>query len=166
VKYRIIVEGRTFEIEIGPGKRVWVNQEPLDVDLERVDGSPLFSLLVDNRSYETHVDEETDGECQVAVAGRSYRVCLQREQRPSTQTAHSDQGAGPTEVSAPLPGLMVEVQVVEGQQVEEGDVLAILESMKMHLELRAPCPGVVCAVCATAGQEVAQEEVLAVIEGS
>jgi biotin carboxyl carrier protein len=163
VKYRVIVEGRTFEIEIGPGSRVWVNQTPLDVDLERVDGRPLFSLLVDNRSYETHVDEDADGECQVAVAGRPYRVCLQGEKRPLTQTVPSDQVAGQTEVSAPLPGLIVEVRVVEGQQVAEGDAVAVVESMKMHLELRAPCPGTVRAVCTTAGQEVAQGEVLAVI---
>jgi biotin carboxyl carrier protein len=164
VRYQVVVEGRTFEVEVGPAGRVWVNRRPLSVDLERVDGLPLYSLLVDHRSYETHVEGEEDGECRVTVAGRPYRAYLQEEQPLSTGTVHRRQEGGPVEVSAPLPGLLVEVRVTEGQQVREGEVVAVLESMKMHLELSAPRPGVVCVLRAAAGQEVAQGEVLAVIE--
>jgi biotin carboxyl carrier protein len=145
---------------------VWVNRRPLNVDLERVDGLALYSLLVDHRSYETHVEGEEDGECRVVVAGRSYRAYLQEEQRPSAGTVHCRQEDGPVEVTAPLPGLLVEVRVAEGQRVGEGEVVVVLESMKMHLELRAPRAGVVRALPPAAGQEVAQGEVLAVIEGS
>jgi len=55
--------------------------------------------------------------------------------------------------------------VTEGQRVGEGEVVAVLESMKMHLELRAPRSGVVRAVHGAAGDGVTQGEVLAVIEG-
>jgi biotin carboxyl carrier protein len=164
VKYQVVVEGRTFEIEVGPGGRVWVNRRPLSVDLGRVDGQH-FSLLVDHRSYETHVEMNEAGECQVVVAGRSYRACLREEHRPVTGPVHCHRGDGPVEVSAPLPGLLVEVRVAEGQQVGEGEVVVVLESMKMHLELRAPRPGVVRALCATVGQEIAQGDILAVIKG-
>ena len=56
--------------------------------------------------------------------------------------------------------------MVEGQRVEDGEVVAVLESMKMHLELRTPRLGVVRTLCAAAGQEVAQGDVLAVIGGT
>ena len=59
-----------------------------------------------------------------------------------------------------------EVRVTEGQRVGEGEVVAVLESMKMHLELGAPRPGVVRTLRAAAGQEVTQGEVLAIIEDS
>jgi 3-methylcrotonyl-CoA carboxylase alpha subunit len=60
--------------------------------------------------------------------------------------------------------LLVEVRVTEGQSVQEGDVVAVLESMKMHLELRAPRTGVVRDLSAVTGQEVVQGEVLGVVE--
>jgi biotin carboxyl carrier protein len=66
-------------------------------------------------------------------------------------------------VLAPLPGLVVEVRVAEGQPVEEGDVIVVLESMKMNLELRAPRSGVVRALKAAAGREVSLGEKLAVV---
>ena len=147
------------------GGRVWVDRRPLSVDLGRIAGLPLYSLLVDHRSYETHVEVKEAGECHVVVAGRSYRACLREEQRPSTRTLPCHREDEPVEVSAPLPGLLVEVRVAEGQRVGEGEVVAVLESMKMHLEIRAPGPGVVRALCAAVGQEVAQGDTLAVIRG-
>ena len=163
MRYRIVVEGRTFEIEVGPAGRVWVNRRPISVDLERIDGLPLYSLLVDQRSYETHVETEEDGQCREAVSGRVYRACLQEALRPSPGIVHCHRVDGPVELSAPLPGLVVEMRVGEGQRVEEGEVVAVLESMKMHLQLRAPQPGIVRVLRAAAGQEVAQGQVLAVI---
>jgi biotin carboxyl carrier protein len=55
------------------------------------------------------------------------------------------------------------VRVTEDQHVQEGEVVAMLESMKMQLELRAPRAGIVRDLSAVAGREVAQGEVLAVI---
>jgi len=165
VRYRIAIEGRTFQIEVAPGGRVWVNRRPLSVDLGRIGGLPLYSLLLNHRSYETHVEVE-DGEYRLLMAGRLYRVCFWEEQRPSTGMVHCHQRHESVGISAPLPGLLVEVRVAEGQRVGEGEVVAVLESMKMCLELRAPCSGVVCTLRAAAGQEVAQGDVLAVIEGS
>jgi biotin carboxyl carrier protein len=164
VKYRVVVEGRTFEIEVGPGGQVWVDRQPFNVDLGGMDGLPGYSLLVNNRSYEAHVETAGDGECRVVVAGRPYQASLQTERQVRTKTAHRQQRSKLAEVSAPLPGLLVEVRVTEGQRVKEGDVVAVMESMKMHLELRALRSGVVNALNATAGREVIQGEVLAIIE--
>lgn len=164
MRYQIVVEGRTFEVEIDPSGQVWVNNQLISVDLEGIDGLPLYSLLVDHRSYEAHVETEEDGECRVVVSGRSYRASLLGEQRHSPAAARRYRPGGPTEVFAPLPGWLVEVRVSEGELVGEGDVVAVLESMKMHLELRTPHAGVVRALSANAGREVAQGDVLAVIE--
>ena len=142
-----------------------MDRRPLSVDLGRIAGLPLYSLLVDHRSYETHVEVKEAGGCHVVVAGRSFRTCLREEHRPATRTVHCHREDGPVEISAPLPGLLVEVRVAEGQRVGEGEVVAVLESMKMHLEIRAPGPGVVRALCAAVGQEVAQGDTLAVIKG-
>jgi biotin carboxyl carrier protein len=163
VKYTVVVEGRKFEIEVTSAGQVWVDREPVDVDLENVDGLPLYSLLVDHRSFEAHLENGNDGECLVAVAGRAYHTSVQAEQRPAARAAPSGAPDGPAEVTAPLPGLVVRMEVREGQAVERGTVVAVLESMKMHLELRAPRSGQVRAVPGVPGREVAQGEALVVI---
>ena len=56
MRYRVVFEGRTFDIEVELGDRVWVNRRPFNVDLGCIDGLPLYSLLVNHRSYETHVE--------------------------------------------------------------------------------------------------------------
>jgi len=170
VKYRVVVAGRVFEIEVGPEGQVWVNRRRLDVDLEGIDGLPQYSLLVDHRSYETHVEGEEEGECRLVVAGRPFLAHLQGATRRLALAVRQQGASGtdpapaPQEVTAPLPGVVVAVRVVEGQRVREGEVVAVLESMKMNLELRAPRAGVVHALHAAAGREVAQGEVLAVID--
>jgi len=163
MKYIITVEGETFEIEVSRGGRVWVNRHPYIVDFQGVDGLPEYSLLVDHRSYETHVEETEGDECQMMVAGRSYRTLLQQQGERLEGSATQVSSTGTGEVCAPLPGLLVAMPVSVGQQVERGDVVAVLESMKMNLELHAPWDGVVQVLHEALGAEVAQGEVLAII---
>ncbi len=67
------------------------------------------------------------------------------------------------EVRAPMPGLIVAVEVGPGQRVAPGGTVAVIEAMKMQMELRAPSGGIVRQVRAAPGQEVAAGEVIAVL---
>ena len=62
--------------------------------------------------------------------------------------------AGGKSVDAPMPGNIISVNVKPGQAVKKGDVLLILEAMKMENEIMAPCDGTVGAVNVAAGQTV------------
>jgi len=166
MKYVVSVEGETFEIEVERGGRVWVNHCPLDVDFRGVDGLPQYSLLVDHRSYEAHVEQADEEGCQVVVAGQSYRACLRQGRRRLAVQSSAPPSSSPPpggKVRAPLPGLLVALPVVVGQQVAQGEVVAVLESMKMNLELCAPRAGAVQALYSAPGAEVGQGELLALI---
>ena len=191
MKYTVTVDGDVFEIEIDSGGCARINQRAYDVDLLHVGGNGAtqsagqYSLLMDNRSYEVDVADSENGQQWVMVGGRLYRTHLQRGHRDSrstddpcrtgihgngrTRPACGDRSAQRrpacyTEVRAPLPGLLVELRVREDEHVEEQQVVAIVESMKMNLEIRAPRDGVVCDLCVDPGRQVAQDEVLAILE--
>ncbi len=81
---------------------------------------------------------------------------------PAPAAAAPVSGSG-TAVKAPMPGTILSVNVSEGQSVSEGDVLYILEAMKMENEIVAPVSGTVSKLVAAKGSSVATDEVLAFI---
>ena len=69
-----------------------------------------------------------------------------------------------TEVEAHITGTVFKVETERGAQVAEGDVLVVLESMKMEMPVEAPCAGVVKEIRVEEGQSVAEDDVLVVLE--
>jgi biotin carboxyl carrier protein len=172
-KYTVTVDGDVFEIEFRPGEQACVNQELHQVDLWRVSGDGVYSLLVDHRSSEGHVARSGDREFRVMIGGRPYQARLQpgygtigqasSETPPGARLPRAGRVSANIEMRAPLPGLLVEIQVSVGEHVKEQDVVAILESMKMNLELRAPRSGVIRQLLVGPGCQVAQDEVLVIL---
>ena len=73
---------------------------------------------------------------------------------PAPKAAPAAAPAGGTQVTAPMPGNILAVNFQNGQNVKKGDVLFILEAMKMENEIYAPCSGSVAQVLVTKGQSV------------
>jgi biotin carboxyl carrier protein len=109
--------------------------------------------------------EARDDCYEVLVQGTLYRVNVEDERmRRLAQAARGfAPPSGEIAIKAPMPGLVIEVPVKKGQAVESGDVLVVLESMKMENELRAPRAGVVSQVRVQSGQSVEQHETLVAI---
>jgi pyruvate carboxylase subunit B len=169
VRYRVIVEGRLFLIEIASDGSVRVDGREREVDLYEAEGRPFHSLLLDGRSFETQQRQLGDGHTEIVVNGRTYRTTLSTGYDHPSPVAgrpadEADSTAGSQAwVTAPLPGLLAETRVAVGDRVQEGDVVVVLESMKMHLELRAPQDGTIASLEALPGQEVDLDQVLAII---
>jgi biotin carboxyl carrier protein len=121
----------------------------------------LFSLLVDNCSYEVLVEEQGD-EFRVLVAGKLHTVRVEDAERHrlSELIGPRTEPRVETVIAAPMPGLVVSVPVRVGQAVAAGDVLVVLESMKMENEVRAPQDAVIQAVHVAAGDFVTAHQVL------
>jgi biotin carboxyl carrier protein len=161
VKYTVTVSGRSFEIEVEHDRLVRVNGQPLYVDLEQVGGLPVYSLALDDEGYVVFVEEGQDA-YQVEVQGQVYPVAVQT-QRPRLAPRRVECAGDGEEclaVSAPLAGYLVSLPVAVGQRVRAGQVLAIIESMKMKMEIKAPQTGVIERVCGPVDRDVIQGEEL------
>ncbi len=161
MKYITTIDDKEFTVEILEDGAVTVNGKPYHVDFESINGQPLYSLLVDGVSHEGMVYSVEDG-WEVLLRGYLYRVRVEdeREKRLRAAAGGSQAQNANFHLKAPMPGLVVAVPVEEGQQVQAGDVLLILESMKMQNELKSPQDGVVRRVRVKPGESVERKQVM------
>jgi biotin carboxyl carrier protein len=161
MRYITIIDDKEFIIEIIDAKHVNVNGKVLDVDFESISGQPVYSLLIDGKSYEGYVypDEKN---WQVLLHGRLYQATVEdeREKRLAAAASKGVADRGEFHLKAPMPGMVIAVPVTEGQAVKKGQVLLILESMKMQNELKSPKDGTVSRIRVKAGETAEQKQAL------
>lgn len=163
MKYATKIDDKTFIIEINDDHRIVVDGKEYAVDFESVLGQPVYSLLIDGRSYEAYVYESEDAnDWQVLIRGDLFTALVQdeRELRLKATAGAVSSSTDEFNLRAPMPGLIVALPVSEGQAVAKGDILVILESMKMQNELRSPRAGSVTHVRVKVGDSVEHNQVL------
>lgn len=162
MKYVTIINDQQFEIEILKDGSLIVNGKPHEVDFLGL-GSSLYSIISDKRSLEVVIEEEQSGQYAVLVNGRLYegQVLDQRALLMAQRKGGLGQAVG--ELHSPMPGLIVVVPVEVGQEVTQGQTVAILESMKMQNELKAPRSGIIESIQVSAGNTVDKGTLLLVI---
>lgn len=161
MRYVAITGNREILIEIMDDQHILVDGVSYEIDFESVSEQTVYSLLANNRSYEALVYESEEG-WQVLLHGSQYVLQVEDERE---RRLRASLGGGPPEnvdyhLRAPMPGLIVTVPVSEGQPVEKGDVLVILESMKMQNELKSPRAGTISRVRIKPGDNVEQKDTL------
>jgi len=159
----VTVAGRSFDIEVDHDRLVRVNGQPLYVDLEQVGGLPVYSLALDDEGYMLFIEEGQE-QYRVEVQGHVYPVAVERD-RPQLPARRVECAEG-TEclvIQAPLAGRLLALRVAAGDWIEAGQGVAVVESMKMQMEIKAPQAGVVEAVHGPPGRDVSQGEALVVL---
>lgn len=144
-----------------------INDVNTEIDLLD-SGNNRFHVLRDNKSYEVEI-LNADLEVKtmtVKVNGRSYDVALTDRYDELLKSLGMDKTAGAkvNEMKAPMPGLVLDVRVTEGQAVSKGDALVVLEAMKMENILKSPADVVVKKIIAKKGTAVEKNEVLVLFE--
>ena len=114
----------------------------------------------------------------VTVNGKVYDVCVEEvggaaapaasapvaaPAAPAAPAATPAANVAGEQVCAPMPGTVMSVKVSNGQAVKKGDVLVVLEAMKMENEIFAPCDGTVASVAVSSGDAVESGKVLVVL---
>ena len=161
MKYITTIAGQEYTIEMIDENRINVDGVIYEVDFEPVSGQPVFSLLVDGASHEAYVYPDED-RWEVHLQGIQYRVTVEdeREKRLRSSFGSGPEQSGEYYLKAPMPGLVISIPVSEGQGVSQGEVLLILESMKMQNELKSPRDGVISRIRIKEGDSVERKQTL------
>lgn len=121
-----------------------------------------FQVTVNGNTYEVEVEELGGSFTPTMQAPQATKVVTTPTNTP--QAAPQTNGAvNGTKVVAPMPGKIVDVKVSVGQSVKEGDLVAILEAMKMENEIFAPSAGTIASINVSAGTAVETNDVIVVL---
>ena len=167
MKYLATVNGTKFEVDINEDSHLTVDGERYEIDFRAIGNGPLYSLLIGGNSYEGHIEATDDG-WQVLHKGDLYMVEIEdeRSQRLMSLGGAVASNKGDYYLKAPMPGLVVSVPVEEGQEIRQGDILVVLESMKMQNELKSPRDGTILRIQVNPEDTIQQDAVLLVLSPS
>ncbi|HAM16719.1 MAG TPA: acetyl-CoA carboxylase biotin carboxyl carrier protein subunit [Eggerthellaceae bacterium] len=129
-----------------------------------------YVVTIKDRTYEVEVEhgeamvlDEYEAKAPAAAAPAAAPVAAAPAAAPAPAAAAPAAVASGTTVEAPLPGNVLSIKVKEGDAVKEGDVLLLIEAMKMENEVAAPCDGAVKQIVVSVGQMVSTGDALVVI---
>ncbi|MCR5744684.1 MAG: biotin/lipoyl-binding protein [Bacteroidales bacterium] len=141
-----------------------------------------YKIKINGNKYNVTIDEVEDNVAKVEVNGTPYNVEFEKPiskpktisvvnkpaaapaagPAPANKPAAAPAAAGGATVNSPLPGVVLEIKVKDGDKVTKGQVIMVLEAMKMENAIEAPCDGTV-TVKAQKGDSVLEGATLAVI---
>lgn len=161
MRYFVEIGERTYQVDLGPDG-THVDGERVEADLAHVEGTDVRHLLLDGRSHRLVARRESDGTWDIHLRGRRLRARAVDERTRAIQelTGAGAGPAGPRPLRAPMPGVVVKVQVAVGDRVEEGQGIVIVEAMKMENDLRAEGAAIVKTIRVAAGDVVEKDDVL------
>jgi biotin carboxyl carrier protein len=165
MRYFVSVGESTVEVEID-GAVVRVAGREVVAELRAVPDSGVRHLLVDGRSVLISADAVEGGAWDIALDGQRFRaeVLDERTRTIREMTGRAAGPRGPKPVRAPMPGMIVRIEVAPGDTVRTGQGIVIVEAMKMENELKAEGDGVVGRILVEPGQAVEKGAVLVEFE--
>ncbi len=160
-KYVATIGDTSLELELREGQEVKINGRVYPLEFEVIEPGVLM-LRLESKSYRVLLESVGGGVTRARVLGRSFTVRLENELHLRLGLPQGGYLAGHTkaEVRAPMPGLVVAVQVHTGARVQVGSTLLILEAMKMENEIRSLRDGTIGEVCVHEGSAVEKGELL------
>jgi len=157
VKYFVKVNGHDHEVVLTErlGELlVEVDGEPMDLVYEEVDSlGQVLAITGEGSSFGVSIEGDSQ-RAGITIAGHFYDIEIEDERERAAHAAARAAGAGGGSVKSVMPGVVVSLLVAEGESVEEGQPLLVLEAMKMQNEIVAPVAGEVGLIHVKEGEAV------------
>ncbi len=170
MKFEITLSGpggpvkRIVELDrSGESWKICLDGEPADADIAVV-GPHTLSILLRGQSFEVRIAQDPGGSLKLQTRGEEFIADVLDPRAWRGRRHGAVEAGGRQSIQAPMPGKVIRVLIGEGQRVEAGQGLLVVEAMKMQNEVRSPKTGVVERVLAKEGQAVNAGDVLAWVE--
>ncbi len=157
--YYVTVGKNEYQVEINENS-CKINGEFVQATLVALKEHGVHLLRRGLNKREIHVKAQGKSQYLLDIKGLHAHVKVGKNKALQSRSADSSAG----DLISPLPGQVVSVHVSEGDQVEQGQILLVMESMKMQMVLHAACSGKVMQVEAQAGKVIAKGAMLVRIE--
>jgi biotin carboxyl carrier protein len=162
--YDIIIDGKNYRLDLNQAEGRWscrLDGRELQVDAVLI-SHDVLSLRIGNRAYEIK-SEHVANELYLWVGSERFAVEV-RDPRLLRGRTRAAEAHGPKKIVAPMPGKVVRLLTRQGDEVEQGAGVAVVEAMKMQNEIKSPKKGRVQQILVSEGAAVNAGDVLAIIE--
>jgi biotin carboxyl carrier protein len=164
MKYLTIIGDKQFTVDINRNGEITLDGQVMNVDMRQMLDTTMYSVIIDGISHDVRM-REGDGTYLAELNGDIFEVVVEDERTRRLAGLKGGAGAitGEAIIKAPMPGVVIGVLVAPGQEVQPGDIVVILESMKMQNEFKAPRAGKVHTLRVAPGDKVEQGAVMLTI---
>lgn len=160
--YKATVNNRQFDISQADGDMI-VNGEKIDLNVAEISDG-YFHIVLKNRSYRAEIvkADHAAKTFTFKINGRLYPVTLKNKFDLLLEKMGMSSNAASkiNNIKAPMPGLIIDLRVKDGDTVATGDTLVILEAMKMENSIKSPGEGLVKSVKVKKGDSVEKGQIL------
>jgi biotin carboxyl carrier protein len=162
--YDVTIDGKNYRLDLNQADERWscrLDDQDFEVDaiLARPD---VLSLRIGNMAYEVK-SERVANELYLWVGSRRFAVDI-RDPRSLRGRTRAGNDYGSRKMTSPMPGKVVRLLVREGDSVEPGAGVAVVEAMKMQNEIKSPKKGTIQKILVSEGAAVNAGDVLAIVE--
>jgi biotin carboxyl carrier protein len=167
MRYVVELNGRRKTVSIEPEGVRYEDAAPIHGELSDIEGSPVRMVKLGTNVYRVVAEKRQGrGKYTLWVDGYRFETEALDERTRSVRDLSAAAGGptGPAPIIAPMPGLIVRVNVSVGDRVEAGHGIVVMEAMKMENELRATAAGIVKSVEVTPGTAVEKGALLVALE--
>ncbi len=135
------------------GYRIEIGEASYNVDVAQAEGT-IHSLLINGQQHEVSVGHRKQGTYWVSLADGGSEVEIMDPLTHLARASHEASGGGVKQVTAYMPGRVVEILVAEGDEVAAGQGVVVLEAMKMKNEIQAEAAGTIARLLVEQDQAV------------